>query len=134
MKLEALRPLHVRRASGDLHLRPGYPVELPDEEAARLLQKVPDKVRMAPHGTTVTIEPALTANGGPLSVIYWETGDGRILGPAVPEFLAREKESFWIVTSFDGRSWWINADRLRSRRAFEGQVTSEIVEPVKEPL
>src|SRR5690349_17498034 len=127
MKLEALRPLHVRRASGDLHLRPGYPVELPDEEAARLLQKVPDKVRVAPPGNTVTIEPAVRPDGRPLSAIYWETGDGRILGPAVPEFLARESDNYWIVTSSDGQSWWVNADRLRSRKAFEGQVTSRTV-------
>lgn len=50
---------------------------------------------------------------------YWETGDGRILGPATPEFLARDGSTFWISTTFEVQIWWINADRLRSRKAFE---------------
>lgn len=53
--------------------------------------------------------------------VYWETGTGRILGPAVPEFLARNGSTFWIVTTFEGQPRWINADWLRSRRAFENQ-------------
>lgn len=51
--------------------------------------------------------------------IYWETGDGRILGPAVPEFLGRHGETFWIATTFEEQILWVNADRLRSRQAFE---------------
>lgn len=50
--------------------------------------------------------------------VYWEAG-GRILGPAVPEFLARNGSTFWIVTTFEGQPRWINADRLRSRKVFE---------------
>lgn len=51
--------------------------------------------------------------------IYWEAGDGRILGPAVPDFLGRDGKTFWIVTTFEEQILWINADRLRSRQAFE---------------
>jgi hypothetical protein len=51
--------------------------------------------------------------------MYWEAGDGRILGPAVPEFLGRNGDTFWIATTFEEQILWINADRLRSRRAFE---------------
>lgn len=54
-------------------------------------------------------------------VAYWEAGDGRILGPAVPEFLGRDGNSFWIVTTFRGQIWWINADRLRSKKSFDAQ-------------
>lgn len=53
--------------------------------------------------------------------IYWEASTGRILGPAVPEFLARDGNTFWISTTFEGQILWINADRLRSRKAFEQQ-------------
>lgn len=49
MIIEALKPLHIRKTSGDLHLQPGAPIELPDEEALRLLQKVPNKVRAVPQ-------------------------------------------------------------------------------------
>lgn len=83
----------------------------------------------APALKNIEVQPA-ASNARP---IYWETGDGRILGPAVPEFLARDGETFWISTIFEGQIWWINADRLRSRKAFEGQEKPKTVELVKEP-
>lgn len=46
MIVEVLGPIHLRKATGDIHLRPGVPVELLDEEAIRLLQKAPNKVRV----------------------------------------------------------------------------------------
>jgi hypothetical protein len=75
----------------------------------------------------ITIEQAAT-NAKP---IYWETGTGRILGPAVPEFLARDGETFWISTTFEGQILWINADQLRSRKAFEEQAEVIEVEPIQ---
>ncbi|MFO0777582.1 MAG: hypothetical protein U0223_08245 [Nitrospira sp.] len=53
--------------------------------------------------------------------IFWETGEGRILGPATPEFLGKSGGQFWIVTTFEVQIRWINADRLRSKKAFETQ-------------
>lgn len=76
---------------------------------------------------TVTIEPA-AANSRP---IYWEAVDGQILGPAVPEFLAQVGKTFWIVTTFEGQIRWIRSDRLRSRKAFQGQPTLRVVEPIR---
>lgn len=67
------------------------------------------------------VEPAAKPDGSPLSPIYWETGDGRILGPAVPEYLARDRNTFWIVVTFSGQIRWIDADRLRSKKAFNAQ-------------
>lgn len=131
MKLEALHPLHIRRAAGDLHVQPGGYVELPDEEATRLLRKVPGKVRVAAT-TGTTIEPAVRPDGSPLSALYWETGDGRIFGPAKPEFLARDGNAFCISTTFEGRIWWINADRLRSSQQFEQQKPLREVELIQE--
>lgn len=63
--------------------------------------------------------------------IFWETGTGRILGPAVPEFLARDGNAFWISTTFDGQIRWINSDRLRSRKAFEEQAEVREVELIR---
>ena len=65
----------------------------------------------------VTIEPAATNARS----IYWEAADGRILGPAVPEFLPKVGEQFWVVTSYEGQLRWIRSDRLRTRQAFEMQ-------------
>ncbi len=53
--------------------------------------------------------------------IFWETSDGRILGPAVPEFLGRDKNAFWVSTTFEGNIWWVNADRLRSKQQWAEQ-------------
>ena len=63
--------------------------------------------------------------------IFWETGDGRILGPALPEFLGRDGDIFWVSVTFDGRIWWINADRLRSQKAFEEQTPVQEVELIR---
>lgn len=120
MIIEALRPLHIRRAGGDLHLLPGQAIELEAAEAQRLLTKANGMVR------AVTIEAASKPDGSPLSPIYWEAGNGRILGPAVPELFARCGNAFWISTTFKGHILWINADRLRSRKAFEQQ--TEVIE------
>lgn len=70
-----------------------------------------DAALTAPVTVRAEIQPA-PSNAKP---IYWETDDSRILGPAVPEFLARDGEIFWISTTFEGKILWINADRLRAK-------------------
>ena len=122
--IEALKPLTIRLRSGELHLKPGVLVELADEQARRLLAKAPNRVRAVASPGPVTVE---VASPNP-KAIYWETAEGRILGPAVPEYLARHGDTFWIVTTFDGQARWINADRLRSRKAFEDQPSIREVE------
>lgn len=119
MRIEALCPLKINRPDGDaLHLHPGCPVDVSDELGSRILQRLPDKVRLAEPSC---IEPAMKPDGSPLSAFYWESGDGRILGPAIPEFLARSGKQFWIVTTLEGLARWINADQLRSKRQWAGQ-------------
>lgn len=137
MRIEALHPLHIRRAAGDLHLRPGVPVELPDEEAAKLLQKVPNKVRVVAE-EEIVIEPATKPSGEPLSPIFWERTDGSIVGPAQPEFFAKvgtgnTDKDFWIIVLMLGHPAWVRADRLRSKRDYNRQALPKIVEKVKEP-
>jgi len=115
----------MRRQSGDIRLVPGCPVDFPEGEALRLLAKASGKVRVIDK---VMIEPA-APNAQP---IYWETGDARILGPGVPEFLMRDGDAFWISATFEQAIWWINADRLRSRKAFLAQLPLKEVEIIRE--
>ncbi len=133
MRIEALTPLKVHMNGRDLLLDPGQPQDLPDEEARRLLAKVPNKVRVVPSDEPVVIEPAVRPDGSPLAPIYWEDNIGQILGPAVPEFVARAGGDFWIVTTFEGNARWIRSDRLRSKQAFDAQTPLQIVELIREP-
>jgi hypothetical protein len=122
MLIEAtVRPIQYRLKNGnEVILHPGVPVDLPDCTAQYLLQQAREKVRII-ENEPVTIEPAMKPNGGPLSPIYWQTGTGEILGPAIPEFHAKSGHQFWIVTTFKENIRSINADRLRSKKAFETQ-------------
>jgi hypothetical protein len=45
MKIESLRPLTVKRPSGDIQLIPGTPVEFSEDEGRRLLERAAGKVR-----------------------------------------------------------------------------------------
>jgi hypothetical protein len=84
-----------------------------------------------PPDDTVSMCPAAVS----ARPVYWEAADGRILGPSIPEFLAQvgagPTASFWIVTTFEDHPRWINADRLRSRKAFEEQAPVREVESVR---
>lgn len=48
MRIEARRPLKVNTHDGTILLQPGQPVDLPEARARRLLEKVPDHVRVIP--------------------------------------------------------------------------------------
>ena len=129
MTIECLADVTVKYG-GQVHaLQPGHTLDLPPEKAQRLLEQAPGRVRPLPQPISpekpggpsfqeIIIEPAATNP----KQFYWETGDGRILGPAVPECLAQVGSEFWIVTTFEAQLRWIQADRLRSRHAFERQL------------
>jgi hypothetical protein len=129
MLIEALTPLKVRMHGRELFMDPGQPQDLPDADARRLLAKVPDKVRIVEPAPVVI--NVVTPADGVAKPIYFEDVYGRILGPATPEFLARDGDDFWIVTTMDGCTWWIRSEQLRSRIAFETQVPVRIVEPIR---
>lgn len=80
----------------------------------------------------IVIEPA-APNARP---VFWERGTGEIVGPGQPEFLAKvgsgPKESYWVIALHQGLPVWINADRLRSRTAFEQQRKPQVVELIRE--
>jgi len=96
----------------------------PDDLVARALKILKGEHREPSE--KVLIEPA-AVNARP---VYWETANGRILGPAVPECLAQVGAEFWIVATFEDQPRWIRADRLRSRNAFEQQPEVQEVERI----
>lgn len=128
MLIESSRPLTVRFRTGIVELKPGQPVELPESEALRLLAKAKGKVRLVESNQSMEIEPA-AENARP---VYWEQADG-IVGPARPLFLGRYGNTFLVVAEYEGDLTTINADVLRSKKAFEAQVPLRPVELVREP-
>jgi hypothetical protein len=126
--LEAVQPVKVRfRSDGSQYdLRPGDRVNLPEVNARRLLEAVPEKVRVIPLAASeVTIEPAHPQ----ARPVYFKDNRGCILGPVIPEFLARVGDQFWIVVQYDGLPRWIHSDRIHSKRQFETQPKTRIKEP-----
>lgn len=61
MLIEALAPLTVRLAEGDIRLFPGKPVDWPEERALKLLARAPGKVR------------AITAASHVGQIVTWES-------------------------------------------------------------
>ncbi|GKS64837.1 hypothetical protein YTPLAS72_21410 [Nitrospira sp.] len=84
-----------------------------------------------PSPKDIEIEPAAKPDGSPLSPIYWETGDGRIIGPAVPEFFLRDGDEYWISVTFEEHIRFIRDDRLRSRKTFLEQNEVREVELIR---
>jgi hypothetical protein len=98
----------------------------------------PSLLEQAGEGVTavspdsIVIDPA-AENARP---IYWER-TGTIVGPAIPEFLAKvgegSKASYWVVAQFEGQSVWINSIMIRSKKEFESQVPLKQIDLVREP-
>lgn len=113
--------------------RPGDRLVLTADQATKVLAKWPDRLR--PVDTEpVIVEPALKADGSPLTPVYWESATGQILGPAVPEFFGAvgvgEATTFWIVTTYQGETRWIRSDLLRTKQAYDEQQPMTVIELV----
>lgn len=104
-------------------------VKLAKEALRQQREKSPTSETPAPLRSDDTVAMCPAAQNA--RMVYWETSDGRILGPAIPEYLARDGGSYWIVATFEEEIRWINADRLRSRKAFEAQREVREVEPIR---
>ena len=130
MFLEATRiAFRFRLLTGvEVQFRPGVPVELPEQSAKSLLKLAGARVRrVSPE--PVVVEPAAKH----ARLVFFERNDGRIYGPAHPEFLAQGGEEFWVIVTYGGESVWIRSDRLRSKQVFEEQVTVPAV-PTMTPI
>ena len=120
MLVEAVIPLRVKTAGQWRFLEPGKPFEFADDQAVKLLAKMPDKVRQVTpdKDEAIVIDPA-----SPMArPIYWESMDGTWHGPVKPEYLGRTgtvpNERFWVIVNDEGNIRWIWADLLRSHQAF----------------
>jgi hypothetical protein len=76
----------------------------------------------------IVIEPAHPF----AKLTYFEAAFGQILGPVIPEFLAKAGGYFWIIVTYECQTRWIRSDRLRSEQAFNTQRPVQIVEPIRE--
>ncbi len=93
MLIEALKPLTVKLPTGDLQLKPGFPVNMAEDRALKLLAKAPGKVRMVqPH--------ALAFQLGDL--VHWQGMDGKVRGPAVVEHVTLCDWRLWAWVTWDG--------------------------------
>lgn len=87
MIIEALKPLRVAFSDpgqAPIHLKPGYPVNLPDDQARRLLEKAPGKVRLIseakPGDTVEWLSPLFGRLTGELLAIQ-DNGDLAVFHP-----------------------------------------------------
>lgn len=126
MLVEAIQhPILYRLLDGSqVRLAPGSPVDLPEEQARTLLTKAPDRVRVA--GTHNDVETFLIDSADCRRPVYWESSNGRVLGPADVTHMAKEMTTggevrFWLCITY-GNSWrWIHESLLRSRLSYEAQ-------------
>ena len=126
MLIEATQhPIRYRLLNGtQVRLAPGFPIDLPEEQAKALLTKAPDRVRMA--ATQSPGDGGFLAQPAESRPVYWESENGRILGPGTVTHMAKEMTSrgearFWLCISY-GNSWrWIHESLLRTRASYEAQ-------------
>ena len=104
MKIEALTKITVRTSQGDVELRPGQHIDLPDAVAKRLLERAKGKVR----AITTTASPDLR----PGSVIPWYSRDGKECGLAVVEGTFQDQGDLWVWFTYDGTEYITKASCL----------------------
>jgi hypothetical protein len=81
----------------------------------------------------LVIEPA-AQNSRP---VYFWRNDGGIHGPArvidLEKIGTGDAERFWVIVDYQEQTIWVRSDRLRSKRAFEQQITPKLIELIREP-
>ena len=129
MLLEAIQhPIRFRLLDGThIRLAPGWPVEVPEPQAEILLSKAPDRVRVAEPLTTMSLSEGFVVEPAKCQhPVYWESLEGRILGPAEVTHMAKEttvagQPRFWLCVTYCNSLRWVHESLLRSRRAYEAQ-------------
>lgn len=82
-----------RWPGGEIHLKPGRPIDLPDERAQRLLSKAPGRVRVLPGRIRAGDK------------IYWVRGDGSTCNAVVDFLHTDETGTPWAFVSFAHGGW-----------------------------
>jgi hypothetical protein len=111
LTVEVIERIRVRHAGNERALTPGEHLELPDENARRLLAKAPDKVRLI--STDSVFEPAINVRP-----VYWEScgklhGPGRVIGFVKMTDAGKETFWLWVETS---TGWSLISDAALRRR------------------
>ncbi len=109
-----------------------------DDLVQRALQLLSPPISTTASVTPPAAEAVVIERAAPTaSPVYWERGDGSIVGPAQPEFLAMVdnglRASYWVIALYAGQPVWIKSIVLRSKKAFEQQVTPKPVQWIREP-
>ena len=86
-------PFTYRWPTGEVHLEPGKPVDLPDERARRLLDKAPGKVRVCP----------LTIAAG--CQVTWTRGDGTRQEAFVDAIHTDDTGTRWALVALPCGTW-----------------------------
>ncbi|MEK6801911.1 MAG: hypothetical protein AABZ34_04495 [Nitrospirota bacterium] len=118
--LEAITSFRLRLHGQVRAIERGQAIELDRPDAERLLAKAPDRVRVVEPqpARDITVEPA----GPSVRPVYWESGNGRIIGPGQVVQVAKDGTEFWLCIEFGGAVYWIRDFLLRSRQAFDQQI------------
>jgi hypothetical protein len=116
--LEAIRPFTLRLHGRVQAIAQGQALELDLKDAERLLRKAPDRVRPVASPETPTL---LTQPVYGVKPVYWESMDGRILGPAHVLSVTQDGKELWMCLAYDASLYWIRDYLLRSRQEFEAQ-------------
>jgi hypothetical protein len=112
MWIEAMKPLCVQFKSGDVHLRPGLPVEFDEVEGQRLLARAPGKVKVV-TGTTAPLfaagSPVLVGSGIPwCALVAW----------TLPQSPGGTTQAGWWYCVEAGARWaLVHESRLSAERA-----------------
>jgi hypothetical protein len=92
MLIEVSSPLTIKLPSGEVDLVPGQPVELPDEQARRLLKKAPGRARVITH----------IIQAG--SLITWTRGDGSVQDGLIDLIHVDDTGTRWAFVTI-GETW-----------------------------
>ena len=111
LTIEIIERIRVRHAGNERAWTPGERLELPDENARRLLEKAPGKVRLISTGSV--FEPAVNVRP-----VYWEScgqlhGPGRVIGFLKTIDAGRETFCPWVKHSM---GWSLISDAALRRR------------------
>ena len=87
-------PFIYRWPTGEVHLVPGQPVELPDDRAARLLEKAPGRVRVVESANEV--DGDLTGH-----IVSWDSPLFGLLNATVQEVLPNGVRVFHPLTEIE---------------------------------
>ncbi len=115
LTFEVLESFSLKRDGQVTTCSPGQRISLPEDKAQRMLEHVGEKVRLVQDEPSETVIEPAAPHARP---VWWETMAGELHGPATPLFLAKTgsgaKERFWVILEFEGETWWIRDDRLRT--------------------